>query len=88
MLKGVNRQMIEVVEPANRYFERAFLIVRGDCETADIRDTARRYVATADTCAAMRLVKKQNRWRSRFISAACGSTGFLAGLAIGFLIRY
>ena len=34
MIRGVNRQIIEVNDTENRYFERAILFVRSDCGEA------------------------------------------------------
>ena len=31
MIKGINRQMIEVTHTGSPYFERAFLVVRAEC---------------------------------------------------------
>lgn len=35
MIKGVNRQIIEVLDTKNTYFERALLVVRPNCEQID-----------------------------------------------------
>ena len=35
MIKGVNRQIIEVTDTGSDYFERALLVVRANCTDTD-----------------------------------------------------
>ena len=61
MIKGVNRQMIEVTHTGSPYFERAFLVVRGDA-TADeekLHCMAEKVVEQAATYSGL----KRRRWR-------------------------
>lgn len=66
MIKGVNRQMIEVTHTGSPYFERAFLVVRGqsDCPDSDrLHRLAEKVVEQADTYAGLR--RQRLRTRSR-----------------------
>ena len=50
MLRGVNRQIIEVNETDSRYFEKAILYVRPDCseKTGDLQKQARQLIHDLD----------------------------------------
>ena len=57
MIKGVNRQMIEVTHTGSPYFERAYLVVRSNCgQPADetLQRLADKVVQQADTYAGLR----------------------------------
>lgn len=61
MIKGVNRQMIEVTHTGSPYFERAFLVVRGGT-TADeekLHRLAEKVVEQADTYTGLRRQKRR-----------------------------
>ena len=62
MIKGVNRQMIEVTHTGSPYFERAFLVVRGNAPTDQdkLHCMAQKVVEQADTYTGL----KRRRWRS------------------------
>ncbi len=48
MIKGVNRQIIEVTNPENAYFEKAILYVRADRQSlsrTELRNQAVSYVS-------------------------------------------
>ncbi len=61
MIKGVNRQMIEVTHTGSPYFERAFLVVRGGAlpEEEKLHRMAQKVVEQAGTYAGL----KRQRWR-------------------------
>ena len=64
MIKGVNRQMIEVTHTGSPYFERAFLVVRSGGETASadsLHRLAEKVVQQADTYAGIKLQRKHQR---------------------------
>ena len=63
MIKGVNRQMIEVTHTGSPYFERAFLVVRGDAlpEEEKWHRMAQKVVEQAGTYAGLR---RQRRWQT------------------------
>ncbi len=62
MIKGVNRQMIEVTHTGSPYFERAFLVVRGDTATDEekLHRMAEKVVEQAATYSGL----KRKRWRT------------------------
>lgn len=90
MLRGINRQIIEVNETGHPYFERAFLIVRPDCEETEEGDGLRReaghFVASAGAYHGLKLQRRKHRfsqvvsWLSMGIVGAAG--GFLCGLLL------
>lgn len=60
MIKGVNRQMIEVTDTGNPYFERALLVVRAECmEQPEVRlhEEAHKILASSDAYSGLRLVQ-------------------------------
>ncbi len=57
MIKGINRQMIEVTHTGSPYFERAFLVVRaGSSQPSEeiLQRMAQKVVQQADTYAGLR----------------------------------
>jgi hypothetical protein len=62
MIKGVNRQMIVVTHTGSPYFERAFLVVRGNAPTDQdkLHCMAQKVVEQADSYTGL----KRRRWRS------------------------
>lgn len=72
MLKGVNKQVVEVVEVDNEFFERAILFVKPEKQQNGeeaLRENARRYVGSL-------------RWRPRQPAAGgCGASGWPNGAA-------
>ena len=63
MIKGVQRQMIEMTHTGSPYFERAFLVVRGDVppEEDKLHRLAQKVVEQADTYAGLRR-QRLRRW--------------------------
>ena len=89
MIKGVNRQMIEMTHTGSPYFERAFLVVRdgGGPSTDQLHRLAEKVVQQADTYAGLRLQRRW-RWRQRVVYGllcAGGGAGLLGLLQ--FLFR-
>lgn len=85
MIKGINRQMIEVTHTGSPYFERAYLVVRADCghpSEEQLHRLAQKVVQQADTYAGLRQQRRQWRWRrglAAFLSAAGGALLFWLG---------
>ena len=81
MIKGINRQMIEVTHTGSPYFERAFLVVRaGSSRPSEemLRQMAHKVVQQADTYAGLRR-QRRRLWAQRIAwSAMCAAGG--AGL--------
>ncbi|MBR5524740.1 MAG: hypothetical protein IKU51_05705 [Clostridia bacterium] len=80
MIKGVNRQMIEVTHTGSPYFERAFLVVRADCQHLEgdgLHRLAEKVVQQADTYAGLRRQRRLVRLRrsTEMLLAAVGGAG-------------
>lgn len=81
MIKGINRQMIEVTHTGSPYFERAFLVVRaGSSRPSEemLQQMAHKVVQQADSYAGLRR-QRRRLWAQRIAwSTACAIGG--AGL--------
>lgn len=78
MIKGINRQMIEVTHTGSPYFERAFLVVRaGSSQPSDemLQRMAHKVVQQADTYAGLRRQRARLWTRRALWSAACALGG-------------
>ena len=81
MIKGINRQMIEVTHTGSPYFERAFLVVRaGSSQPSEemLQRMAQKVVQQADTYAGLRRQRIRLWTRRALWSTACAVSG--AGL--------
>ena len=90
MIKGVNRQIIEVSDTGSAYFERALLIVRANCADADtamLHDEAGRLVRSAVTFAVMRLNRPRRFWRTLWAGLGGGAAGAVAGALLALALR-
>ena len=86
MIKGVNRQIIEVNATHNVYFERALLVVRPNCEHLGckrLQTEADRFVLNLDGYSGL----KRNRRRHRLVQTVYAVGGAALGLAVGFFCR-
>ena len=82
MLKGVNRQMIEVSRPHDPYFEKALLVVRSEAETVDqtaLHSEAAKALLQVGSFSGLR----RRRWRVRLIRTGWFLLGIGIGLAAG-----
>ncbi len=91
MIKGVNRTVIEVNNPANRYFERAFLFVRPGA-TAVHADRLQRqadcFVANLGTPSAGVIDGRERRRNRRIKRWILFSFGWILGLLCGCLLAW
>lgn len=90
MIKGVNRQIIEVTDTGNTYFERALLVVRPGCSDADsdrLHEEARRLVHAAGGYAGLRLNRRRHLHRFLALTVGSAAGGVLIGLLLALLIR-
>ncbi|HPU59249.1 MAG TPA: hypothetical protein PLG48_07050, partial [Candidatus Avimonas sp.] len=90
MIKGVNRQIIEVTDTQNEYFERALLIVRpkfSDTSYGRLYDEARRYVKNAGGYTSLKLNKKQRRKEMIIHGTTCGMFGVIIGALMMLFFR-
>ncbi len=84
MIKGVNRQMIEVTHTGSPYFERAFLVVRGEGAPSEegLHRLAEKVVRQAETYAGL----KQQRWRRHLRQGVLCVTSAAAGAGLLWLV--
>ena len=77
MIKGVNRQMIEVTHTGSPYFERAFLVVRGDAPPQEekLHRMAQKVVEQAGTYAGLRRQRWRQALRWGVFALLCGGGG-------------
>lgn len=89
MIKGVNRQIIEITETGNPYFERALLVVRpsfADSSDERIREEAHRLVQAAGGYSGLRRNRKK-RQRLWLVSGGDGNRRAVSGRLLTSLIR-
>ncbi|MBQ3133345.1 MAG: hypothetical protein IJC17_03610 [Clostridia bacterium] len=85
MIKGINRQMIEVHQPDNPYFERALLVVRasaGESEWQQLQQEADAAVRQAGSYSGLR----RARLRYRLVCGGWALLGGGFGLMLGLLL--
>ncbi len=78
MIKGINRQMIEVTHTGSPYFERAFLVVRpqaGDPSADTLDSIARRVVQQAESYAGLRRQRQRAVWRRILLCSGGAAAG-------------
>ena len=81
MIKGVNRQMIEITHTGSPYFERAFLVVRGTDVPADeekLHRLAQKVVEQADSYAGLRRERRNRALRQGLFALLWGGGGAVA----------
>ncbi len=81
MIKGINRQIIEITNTDNIYYERAFLVVRPEYKSADYHLLKRQAEELVSGFSAPSAIKKTHMiayWATRIILfAAAGSAATL-----------
>lgn len=77
MIKGVNRQMIEVTHTGSPYFERAFLVVRGDAppDEEKLSRMAEKVVEQADRHGGLRRQRRRQCLRQAVRALLWGGGG-------------
>lgn len=77
MIKGVHRQMIEVTHTGSPYFERAFLVVRGEQppDEEKLHRMAQKVVEQAGTYAGLRRQRRRQTLRQGGFALLCGGVG-------------
>lgn len=81
MIKGVNRQMIEVTHTGSPYFERAFLVVRGGAVPPDeekLHRLAEKVVEQAGSYAGLRRQRRNRALRQGLFALIWGGGGAVA----------
>ncbi|MDD2361895.1 MAG: hypothetical protein PHH84_02895 [Oscillospiraceae bacterium] len=90
MIKGVNRQIIEVTETGNEYFERAFLVVRpsfADTVQGRLHDEARRFLRNAQGYSGLKINRARNLKNMIIRGCSYGAAGALIGALLMSLVR-
>ncbi|HCA29630.1 MAG TPA: hypothetical protein DEP23_08725 [Ruminococcaceae bacterium] len=90
MIKGVNRQIIEVIDTGNEYFERALLVVRprfADTKPGRLHDEAQRFARNAGGYTSLRLNRKRNVKQLILHGGSFGAVGIVIGALIMSFIR-
>ena len=77
MIKGLNRQMIEVTHTGSPYFERAILVVRGGAtaEEEKLHRMAEKVVEQAGTYTGLRRQKWRRALQRGVFALLCGGAG-------------
>ena len=87
MLKGVNKQIIEVTDTGNQYIRKAILFIdpeKKDYDGAFLVHQAKRYLQQAEQGKEMKPTK-QGRWKKFLWSLAQIGAGVAAGSVIAML---
>ena len=82
MIKGVNRQMIEVKETGSPYFERALLVVRPDCtdlQDFQLHEEAQKLLETAGSYTGLRRARRHRKFRRLLFFLGTSGGGLLLG---------
>lgn len=82
MVRGISRQIIEVPDTGNIYYEKAYLVVKPEFSNAQrtlLEKEAKRVLRTMD--APSRIKLKNKKWMTvlRFLVAALVGAGIMAG---------
>jgi len=90
MLKGVNRQIIEIGDTGNIYFEKALLFVRptfSDSHQSTLSREARELIGSAGGYTGLRMRRKEQRLKKAAFASVCGATGAAVTAVIMLLVR-
>lgn len=90
MIKGVNRQIIEVTDTGNEYFERAWLVVRppfSDASTGRLHDEAQRFVRQAGGYSSLKMNRRQYMKNMLIQAGIFGGLGVLVGAVMMTVVR-
>ncbi len=83
MIKGINRQMIEIVDTGNPYFERALLVVQPGISRTDseqLHREAQHLLQQTGSCSQLRRQRARRLWEKLWLSLLSALIG--AGLAL------
>jgi len=82
MVKGVNRQVLEIHDTETQYFEKAFLFVKPEYSNLSEKSLRESFIKAIDTAT----VPQPNK--SRLSAIMIASLKLLAAAAVGSLITY
>lgn len=90
MIKGISRQIVEVTDTANPYFERIFFVVKPQCREASpalLDFEARKVVNTATGYTGLKRARRVRLWKRWGLLAAGIGIGTCLTCAITALSR-
>ena len=82
MVRGISRQIIEVPDTGNIYYEKAYLVVKlefSDAQRALLEKEAKRVLRAMDAPSGMKQKNKKWLMALRFFAAALAGAGIMAG---------
>ena len=85
MIKGVNRQMIEILDTGNPYFERALLVIApgmSETEGDALHREAQQMLQKMGSCSQLRLQKRQKLLSRLGLVFSSGIAGALVTLLV------
>lgn len=85
MIRGVRRQIVEITESDNPFFERAWLVVRPDCTDGEdvLQTEGKRLLRHASPYSGMRRARRQRRLAAWLTALFSAGGGVLLGLLLG-----
>ena len=82
MVRGISRQIIDVPDTGNIYYEKAYLVVKPEFSNAQrtlLEKEAKRVLRTMDAPSRIKLKNKKWMTALRFLAAALVGAGIMAG---------
>ncbi len=85
MIKGINKQVLEILEPSNGYFEKALFFVKP--EYSGFSENKLKELAQSELKSALKppLQKNTKALKRVKVTALCFSV-FIAGISLGFVL--
>lgn len=85
MLKGVSRQIVEITQTENPYFERVFLVVRPNCRevpSAQLDKAAHRFLQQQTPHSGLKRARQKQAWQRLGFLLTGGGVGALLTLIV------
>ena len=87
MIKGINKQVLEIIETNNGYFEKALFFIKP--EFSGISENKLRDLAQAEIKSAINPPKQKYKTKKNKLLSFISFTGvFISGLVIGILLAF
>ncbi|MCI9575531.1 MAG: hypothetical protein HFJ84_02410 [Clostridiales bacterium] len=87
MIRGINRQIIDVQDTGSTYYERAYLVVKPEFASAErelLEKEARKVLKSMDAPSGMKRANTKLAWFIRLLAAAGLGAGIMAICAFAF----
>ena len=81
MIRGINRQIIDVQDTGSAYYERAYLVVKPEFASAEqdlLEKEARKVLRDIDAPSGMKRANKKLLWLLRLLASAAAGAGVMA----------